>query len=524
MTPTRTAVARPRGRPQRLPVEVTPWGSPTFDSARRVAWLLAVTRLLSPTTAPGGRQGFISAMGAHEIRLDASRLSRMESGEQHPAVKVIAGYEAVTGVPTGSLQSVSALLRRGAGLPRNLDRRSTMSTALLDETFERIDAEKATGYDWLQLARELEALDRVYLPPRTWAALSTQLVSELTRSTGIAHIRRYEAAATLLHDPAGRRYLTMGIGRFVMHPEAQSVTPALSLLQETADHPAGDLVLRLMGDESPLLRRGASGVAGALAARNGFPDGREETLERHVRAELIKRGAGARRSDAVDLASRLPEASLARIVASITDSHLRSLVVRVCSTLELVDRDVSRGVCEAIATFAEATCGRAAHDPDQMLRRLLREALFHVHRDRRQLAAVTLAASPYARPVAEAALAATTDRDAATAALLWSLLRRMGHVLTREQVAAAAYEETRPVLHAAALVTLGLATGDVPSRMADHLLATARDRAGTRMGHAATLALGMTGHRHLETLTSQAGPWSGAARWWTSVGPALHDV
>ena len=363
----------------------------------------------------------------------------------------------------------------------------------------------------------------MYLLPSTWATLTDQLVTELTRSTGIAHVRRYEAAATLLADPTGRRQLAMSVGRFVMHPDVQSVAPALSLLQEMSDHPAGDLVLRLMHDGNPLLGRGAAGVAGPLLAQGAFPERGHPALERHVRLELRRPGYGLRRMDALDLASRLPQTSYARIVESIGDSRSRAWVARACVSHELVEADVSRATCESVASFAESVLGRSAHDPDQMLRRLLREALFHTHRDRRQLAAITLAASPHARPIAESLLRLTRDNDSVTSTMSWSLLRRLGHVMEREQVATLALDERSKALRPSALVVLGLSRGEVPSSMAEHLLRAATQSEDSRLGHAATFALGMAGHPLLETLANTPGPQMRSALWWSTVGPALYD-
>ncbi len=516
--------SRPRGRPQRLPVDVTPWEDPDLDSTRRFAWLLAVTRLLSPATVTMGRRQFIEAMARHDIRLDAARVSRLEAGELTSKPRVIAGYEQVSGVLPGSLLSVNALLQRFAHSADSDERRATVSAAQLDRSFDRIDRGDPDGGDWLQVANAVQSTDSVYLPPSVWSSLTTELVSELTRSTGIAHVRRYEAATSLLQNATGRRHLTMAVGRFVMHPDAQSVTPALSLLQEVPDRPAGELVLRLMGEGNQLLRRGAASVAGALAARHGFLDERYDALEGHVAAELSRDSSILRRSDALDLASRLPDASHRRIVGAVNDVRMRAMLTRACTSFELVDREVSRAITEGIATSAEAAAGRAAQDPDQMLRRLVREALFHVHRDRRHLAAVVLAASPYARPVAEAALDAAAERDETTAELAWSLSRRLGHVLDRAEVSDRAFAERRPALHASALVTLGLSLGELPQPMAEHLRRTARTSTGTRVGHAATFALGMAGHPYLTALAAEAGPWQRPAQWWASVGPALHDT
>ncbi|MGA8847055.1 MAG: hypothetical protein WB471_10620 [Nocardioides sp.] len=525
MATTSQLASRPRGRPQRLPVDATDWTSPDFDSARRVAWLLAVTRLLSPVSLAGGRAAFIESMAQHGQRLDTSRVSRLEAGDHLPPAAVIAGYELVTGAPEGSLQSVSSCLRRMGGAPRQTERHPLLSTGDLDTIFDRIERRRATGSDWLRLSWELEDRDRVYLPPSTWGTLTQQLMAELTCSSGLAYVRRHHAAAIMLRQPSGHRHLTLGIGRFVMHPDVQSVAPALSLLKEVPDDSALDLVVRLMNGSSPLLRRGAAGVVGALAARDGFlHEDRSQALERYLVSELRRPNLVEQHPDVLDLASRLPAESYERVVATIEDPRTRATVSRACTSVELVERDMSRSVCEAIATYAEAASGRAAQDPDQMLRRLLREAMFHLHRERRELAALVLVASPYARPIAAACLQATHDLDETTAGASWSLLRRLGHVLDRGTVGDVALAERRPSLHASALIALGLSRGSISEAMAHHLCGTAREGSGTRLEHAATFALGMTGHPRLAALAADSGPRQQAARWWTAVGPAIHDL
>ena len=70
------------------------------------------------------------------------------------------------------------------------------------------------------------------------------------------------------------------------------------------------------------------------------------------------------------------------------DREARRRVAQCRATMELVDGSVARIIAEGVAAFAEASTTRVAHDPDQMLRRLIREGLFHVQRDRRHVAAV----------------------------------------------------------------------------------------------------------------------------------------
>ena len=258
-----------------------------------------------------------------------------------------------------------------------------------------VEKREASGGHWLRLADDLNSYERVYLHPATWTMVCNRLVDELTRSSGIAFLRRYEAAVALLAHPQSRRHLTRSVGHFVMHPDAQNVAPALGLLREVADEAAGELVLKLMGDDNRLLRRGAVGVAGALAAKGLFADDVAVILEHHVGRELSKGGGLSRRTDAIELASQLPEEHFRRVLAAIKGREARRRIAQSRVTMELVDSGLARIIAEGVAAYAEAGTTRVAHDPDQMLRRLVREGLFHVQRERRHLAAVMLGLSPY---------------------------------------------------------------------------------------------------------------------------------
>ncbi len=516
-------MSRPRGRPQRLAVDATPWEERSWDATRRTAWLLAVARLLGPRTATMSRAAFIRDMAEQGVTLDSSRVSRLEAGEYPIRSSVIDGYERVIGVPSGSLQSVNALLRRAGGLPRDVERHAPENTSLVDRAADRIEHQVAHGNDWLTLTRGLESHEHYYLMPRTWRELTDQLVGELTRSTGAAFHRRYEAALTLQDDPVGRRQLAMSVGRFVMHPDVQSVDPAMSLLQQRSDPATGDLVLRLMQDDNQLRRRGAARVAGAIAAGQGIGALHATTVEHYLIRELSASGRRRQRIHAVDLTSRLPPESYSRVLDAIADLQTRSWVARSCATLELIDADTSRNVVETIASGAEHATGRFADDPDRMLRRLLREALFHIHRERRQLAAITLAASPYAAGVAQTTLRVTQERDPLVTTMCWPLLRRCGHLLERDQVAAAAIIERSGELVPHAVMLLGFGHGPLPTELADRLLAAAPDDSNPQLAHAALFTLGMAGHAHLSQLSDRPGHCQATAGWWQKLGPALDD-
>jgi hypothetical protein len=516
-----TPAQRRRGRPQRLPVDPHPPGSSSIDSTSRLAWLLATNRLFSSGAGEISRAELVCRMREDGIALDETRVSRWESGSQPIGHRPLAAYESAVGQPEGALQAANRMLLRAAGQPLPGEPSSDTTVDDLDELFRLVQQRRATGGHWLRLAGDLGAYDRVYLHPAIWTELCDQLVDELTRSSGVAFLRRYEAAAALLSDPQSRRHVTRSVGRLVTHPDAQSVAPALGLLREVTDGAAGELVLRLLRGDNRLLRRGAVGVAGAMAAQGTFKDD-VLTLERLVGYELSRSGDLSRLTDAIELATQLPEDAFDRVLAAMGDRSARHRIAQSRDTMELVEPGLARIIAEAVATYAEAATTPIAHDPDRMLRRLIREALFHVQRDRRHLAAVLLGLTPYGRAVAQSILGLTRDADEQVAGLSWSLLRRLGHIVQRDEVAELACGEARTELRARGFVTTGLSRGELDDDAADLLLETARSSPTRSLRHAALFALGMADHSHL-TVLCEVEPERRGAIWWRRIGSSLHD-
>lgn len=500
-----------------------PFASPGIDVPARTAWLLATARLLSPTTATMPRETFLERIRERGLRADPSRISRWESGQIQPNHAVVTAYEEVIGLPDGALWSAANLLRRYAPGTPLLEPTGPVPAEELDEIFDLVEGREATGGHWLRMTGDLARFERVYLHRTTWNTLCTQLLAELTRSGGPAFLRRYEAACALLAHPQGRGHLSRNLGRFVMHPHIQNVAPVITLLREVADDSAGNLVLRLMNDDNAVRRRGATGVAPALAARGHLPGGWPALLERHTGRELSKGGALSRRTDAIDLITHLPKDGYERVLAGLRDPRTRRRVEMARATMELVPKDLGRAISEGIATVAEAAGPRVSFDPDQMLRRLVREALFHAHRERRHLAGVMVAVSPYAPAVARSVLELTADPDDLVASMSWSFLRRLAHVLDRTEVYELAAAEERPGVQARALVTLGLAVGELPEEGVTRIAAavTASDQEAQR--HAAVFALGMIDHPRLVALAEADPALAARTAWWRSLGPAIHD-
>ncbi|WP_299056033.1 hypothetical protein [uncultured Nocardioides sp.] len=339
---------------------------------------------------------------------------------------------------------------------------------------------------------------------------------------GPSFVARHEAAVLLLSHDHVRGHVTRSLGRFVMDPAVQSSTPALALLAEVGDDVAADLLVRLMGDASPLLRHGATGVVATLAGRGGFGGQTIATLEQHVARDLAKGGPLVRRLDALELAVELPEVSLNRVLATTPDLAVRRRALLARRQRETVEPDVARSVSEGAAERVERSVGRRAHDPDQMLSRLLRESLFHLRRERRHLAAALLGASHYAPAVAEVVLELTGSDDEVIAATSWSLLRRLGHVVTREQLAESVMSEKRPDVYPRALISLGLSHGALPPEVSARLATDAVEHGLASTRHASLFALGLAGDPVLRAL-ARVEPSRQGAQWWLSVGPAVLD-
>ncbi|HEY0948799.1 hypothetical protein, partial [Nocardioides sp.] len=256
--------ARRRGRPQRLPEDPHSLGSGQVGCDQRIAWLLTVTRLLGPDPDLARRDGFIAALKERGLPVDASRVSRWESGLQPLSAAVTATYESVLGLPAGCLVAVANGLRRsfetGPTMRRNPAHEKALNNTEVETLLDRGEQGAATGAHWLRLTDELNRYDRVFLRDREWAKVTHQLVNELGRAVGAGYVRRYEAAAAFIGHPVARQHLMMAIGRFVTAPDAQVVAPVLNLLAEVPDRAAADLTLRLLSADTDnvYLRRAAS--------------------------------------------------------------------------------------------------------------------------------------------------------------------------------------------------------------------------------------------------------------------------
>ncbi|GAA4380215.1 hypothetical protein [Nocardioides caricicola] len=524
------APARRRGRPQRLPEDPHTVASGQVGCDQRIAWLLSVNRVLGPDPDLARRDGFIAALRENGVAVDASRVSRWESGLQPLPSRVVATYEQVLGLSSGSLVSVAAGLRRSFGsgpTPReNALSDTEMSDAELNRLIDLTEAGNATGADWLRLADHLSRFDRVFLREQDWTALCHELVTELGSAVGAGYVRRYEAAAAFIRHTNARRHLIMAIGRFVTHPDAQVVAPVLNLLSEVPDPAAAALTLRMLAADTDniYLRRAASSVAAVKLARGHFDDAALPRLESHVLGALRRGESLDGRLDSFDLAVRLPASSWQQVTGGLRTRRAHGLVEQARQGDELVPSARAASVVAELApSIQAATPTHQAQDPDLMLRRLLREALLHSHKPRRHHAALLIAASPYAPAAARLLLDLAADTNDLMAARAWTVLMRLGDGGRRDRVVELAAKEERPTIRARALVNAGL--GGAMTSEQNRAITAGYDERRSLERHATLFALGMAGAPELGELADHPDPETQrAAKWWLTQGPAIHDA
>ncbi|GAA4812469.1 hypothetical protein ACFQ0K_04785 [Nocardioides caeni] len=521
----RRVVRRPRGRPQRLPSDETPVATDQVDGAKRLSWLLATRRIMSPTVSTT-RSQFAAHLRDREVRADPSRISRWESGLEAVPVRVVQAYEPATGALPGSLSAARLMLVRGGHLDDRLATRAhepEPDDCLLDEVMEYVLAGTATGQQWLQFASELRRYDKVYLAPSTWQESTDRLIGELGRSAGLASLLRFEAAALMMGHATARAHLSRSVGQFALAPGSAPMAPrVLSVLGQAPDGASAELLLRMVSTSPPELSGAAAQVAASLIDQ-GHVAADSPVLEFYVGRTLARSGPGVLpRTALVDLASRLADPAFLRVLSTLEDVRTRRWLQQARTTQLLVDGDEARILTDHVAGHAEDAAGRAGQDPDQMLRRLVLETLFHVRTDRRDQAATLLLASPYAPHVGDVVLRLCGHRDDLIARVAWAAAWRLGAALDIEAVADQARGEVRPEMVPVALSTTWQSADALPPAFADHV-ATMVAAPATDPAHAlaGVVSLGLNAQAdHLRGL--QRPDIAETTRWLLEAGSAIH--
>lgn len=520
---------RRRGRPYRFPEDNSPLTGVHGGVDQRVAWLLSASRIHAADPDLAHRDKFVEVLKAQGTAADQARVSRWESGSQRVPDRVIAAYETALGLSPCYLSSVAQGLRRSlepnavyvetsAAPPKELHEE-------LDRLFESVDDDEAHGADWIALTNYLATHPEIYMRPRSWEQLTESLISQIGRSVNSSYIRRFESLRTLVRHPIAQRHVVKTIGRFVTDPAAQVVMHPLTLLQEVEHPQAADVTLRLlMSSAVGMLQQGAAWTTAAKVARGHFDQDGLARLE-VILARLLAEGSPAlSEADVLDIAARLPEDALSRLRHAIRDSQTIARLDLLMKTGEMLPETTTRRVAARVATAAqEATPPPYRIEPDMMLQRLVRVALFHGHQERRHQAGVLLSVSPYRAGVAEALCEVIEVADDTVANLAAMLLRQVATEQQRGHLRRWAQDASRRQVRGASILTLGrlpegLHEEDEP------LVLDVLSSGGRATERACLYALGMSGSPAIKQLADCDNELHRrAAQWWIRTGPAIHE-
>lgn len=495
---------------------------------KRVAWLLASSRIHAADPDLAHRDRFVPALNELGIAADQARVSRWESGSQRVPDRVVAAYEQILGLAPGKISAPIYGLRRSL---EPFSRTSEVVTTTPETIHRELDALFERAYDgpdgsaWLGLTNYLAVHPNIYLRPDTWIDLSDRLTGEMIRSTGAAFTRRFEALRTLICHPGAQPHVVYSIGTFVTDPDAQTVIYPLTLLQEVTNPKAQELVLRLLGTSSGMLQQGAAWVAAAKLARGHFDKAEQRQLEGIALLMLAAGPRSTRDVDILDVAMRLPEDAQRRIERAVRESAAHKPLETLLDTGEVLPEEVTRHVSVSIAGIAQAATPPPYRiEPDTMLQRLIREALFHGHQEKRHQASVMLTVSPYRAGVAQACAEAMTRRDDVVAQRAGVLMRYLATEAERSSLVALARDGSRPRVRGHAMIALGrLEHGlDQAEEAAVVEVLESSDKRPTQ--RACLYALGMSGSSHLERLAESDDDYQRrVARWWRRIGSAIHE-
>ena len=517
------------GRVQQIAYDATPLNSHAVDIEARIGWLLAMSRLHHPDARFREGRVFVEALGDAGMPASRSLLSRWESGEIPISYEAMAAYERVLGLDSGQISSITAYV--GAILPRvksrlarpRLDPAQPAFADRLDELVSLAEDGGARSRDWQDLGWHLAAVPHAYLPGRTWEAICGRLVNELPRTVKLAY-RQYSAAAfNLAQVPRAQAYLVGAITDYVADPGAQVLTTPVGLLDRLPTRDAATLTLDMI--EHPPTE--AVFKVGVWLAAQKLTDGHFTSDER-ARLDMIvlhlwRRDPARASEDLAELIAGLPEGMRATLVHAATRAGRRRLGYSVEHGEDIV-ASRARAIASQIAEQARTLVPQEPnYTEDRMLTRLVREAMFHRDSERRHLAALLIASSPFGRAVTDCLLVGLKDPGQSPwmRARMATLARYLSDETHRLRMIGLLDDASEDVV-----APLAQGIGHMPlSAMSDQVLRSSLGGELTTSSRAKMYALGMSGSPGLAALaTSDTAPdWQRtAAHWWVEHGSAIR--
>ncbi len=522
--------AKRPGRVQRIAYDETPMNAAQVDVESRIGWLLAMSRLHHRDGSFRDGQVFAAALAAAGVPASRSVLSRWESGEIPVSYEAMAAYERVLGLQEGQIASITSYI--GAIMPRvktrlvrpRLDPASPAFSARLDELIELAEEGHARARDWQELGWHLAAVPVVHLRADTWATLCTRLVWLVPRSVKLAYRQYSTAAFNFALVPRAQGFLVEAIAAYVADPDVQVITSPVGLLDRLPTRESAKLVLDIIEDPANELAFSTGVWLAAQKLHNGdFTPQERDRLDMIVLA-LWRRDPTRASEDLAELIAELPEGVRNTLVHAATRAGRRKLGYAV-EHGEEIPAARARAFAQQVADHARRRVPQeAAYHEDRMLTRLVREALFHRDSERRHLAALLVASSPFGQAVTDCLLLVLGDREQHSAWMrlrMATLVRYLSDETHRLRMLGLLDDADEAVR-----APLIQGVGHLPlSPTSDHVLRASLGQEWSLGERAKMYALGMSGSPALPLIAASASapPWQrAAARWWHAQGPALR--
>lgn len=486
----------------------TPPDGASIDVARRIGWVLRMSRAL----APGGiTMDDVAQHGGFTL----AQVQRCETGRTR-AGRVTDAFEEVLGLAPGALRSViDQQCRWYDNSPVDRDPGDPDPTPeVLNDLLDRVRRPGARGSDWLRWSRAMGVSRAVGLPVDLFLEVTDELVRQLSLAAGPSYTTRFEALARLRSGPYGELVLAR-VAEHIARPGTQVILDLTSAMGSTVSPSAIAWALELLDDPEMAM---AGAVLLEELALSTARDG-DRTFWPYVAPRLVT------------LLNAHPDPSTAResiahCLRLAPPAELAACPVRPDAPLPPVQdepgnprelRDAHLAECEEMSARITTTLGLPE---EPMLTRLLYDIVFSPRLARSVNSCLLLHAVPPLADLAQEQLALLARRHRSkkvrlrAARRVNSLIHGPAPAVTREWVA-----DPDPVLRACGLRCAG--TGGLV--LPDEVLRTAFTDG---LVEEALYAAGMTGSA-LVTAWAQDDDLDPALRaaagWWAATGSRVLD-
>ena len=237
----------------------------------------------------------------------------------------------------------------------------------------------------------------VHLRRGTWETLSQRLVHQLPRSIKVTYRQLSTAAMNIAAVPRAQDFLVDAIAQYMSDPAVQVITTPAGLLDRLPTRQAARLVLEIVEKPQNSVTY-AMGVwlATQKVIRRDFSPGERTELDMLI-LKAWRRDPALASEELAELIAELPEGMRATLVQAADKAGRRKLGYVVQHGEELIANRAEQFSVDLADAARQRVPQEPAYDEDRMLARLIREALFHRDSERRHLAALLIASSPFGR-------------------------------------------------------------------------------------------------------------------------------